>query len=169
MNVWATRDETSDGPLCLALRGAGLEVVHEPVIRRSVVDGWGADGVSSLGPTDWLVLTSVFAIEVVASATQSRTPCVAVVGDRSREVACGAGFRVELVASGGGAAGLFAELRERVASGTVCYPRSSLAKAPAPWAHVEVRSPVLYETAPRVFDRTVADRVDVVVTQRSTR
>lgn len=162
MNVWATRDETSDGPLCVALRGAGLGVVHEPVIRRSVVDGWDVDAVSSLDQTDWLVLTSVFAIEVVAAATQSRTPCVAVVGDRSREAASGAGFRVELVASDGGAAGLFAELRERVSSGSVCYPRSSLAKVPPPWGDVKVRSPLLYETTSRVFDRSVVDRIDVV-------
>ena len=162
MNVWATRDEASDGPLCVALRAAGLGVVHEPVIRRTVVDGWDVDSLDSLSPTDWLVLTSVFAIEVVASATQCRTPSVAVVGDRSCAVAREAGFRVELVASGGGAASLFAELRDRVSSGTVCYPRSSLANAPEPWGDVRVRSPVLYETAARAFDRTVADRIDVV-------
>ena len=58
--------------------------------------------------------------------------------------------------------GLFAELHGRVASGTVCYPRSARAAAPKAWRGVELRSPVLYDTFARTYDPTIVGRVDVV-------
>ena len=110
---------------------------------------------------DWLVLTSVYAVESVA-ADPARIPCVAVVGEASRSAAEAKGLRVELVSPGGDGASLWDELRGRAKTGRVCYPRSSLAKPPAPWLGVELLCPVLYETVPRAVDRTVVDRVDVV-------
>ncbi|UCE59271.1 MAG: uroporphyrinogen-III synthase [Phycisphaerales bacterium] len=160
MRVWVTREEGADGPLSTALRNAGLDVVLEPVIERCVVSDV-ADEISKLGADDWLVLTSAYAIEAV-SVEPSRIPRVAVVADPSRKVAEALGFRVELVSSKGDGKSLFAELREKVKTGKVCYPRSALVKAPEPWASVEIISPILYTTQPRPFDRTVFDRVDVV-------
>ncbi len=160
MIVWVTRDEPPDGPLSTALRGAGLEVVLEPVLTRRVVTD-AADELQRLDADDWLVLTSVFAIEAVA-LDAARVPRVAVVGEASRRAAVDRGFRVELVSPQGTAKSLLAELRAKFDRGRVCYPRSSLTAAPLGWPGVEMLTLVLYETVARAFDRSVADRVDVV-------
>jgi len=155
-----TRDEPPDGPLSTALRAAGLEVMHEPVLERRVATD-AADEMAALGPDDWLVLTSPFAIDAVA-AGPARIPRVAVVGESSRRAAEARGFRVEMVSSGSDAKSLFAELRQRVGSGRICYPRSSLAAPPQSWPGVELISPVLYATVRREFDSGVIGRVDAV-------
>ncbi len=160
MRVWVTRDEEPDGPLSTALRTAGLTAVHEPVLTRHVLNDAG-DAIGQLGPDDWLVLTSVYAVEAVAT-DPARIPRVAVVSEVSRRAAHDRGFRVELVSADGGAKALFAELRSKVSTGKVCYPRSSLARPPEPWPGIQLISPVLYETTARVFDRTVITRVDIV-------
>jgi len=131
MRVWVTRDEEPDGPLSTALCAAGLTVVHEPVLARRVVDD-AAEAISRLGSDDWLVLTSVYAVEAVA-VEPARVPRVAVVSDPSRRAAEARGFRVELVSAGGDGKSLFHELWQRVTCGKVCYPRSNLAKPPARW------------------------------------
>ena len=163
MKVWVTRDEPSEGPLSTALRAKGLDVVLEPVLERQVVAD-AAALLGHLGPDDWLVLTSPYAIEAVAAVAgqAARVPRVAVVAESSRRVAEARGLRVELVSPGGDGKSLFQELRGRVSAGKVCYPRSSLATAPAPWPGVELSCPVLYETTARAFDREVINRVDVV-------
>jgi uroporphyrinogen-III synthase len=155
--VWVTREEGADGPLCTALRAHGLAVELEPVLARRVVADPAAL-VAGLTPEDWLVLTSTFAIAALREVPAARTPLVAVVGEASRRRAAELGFRVGLVAADGHGDTLFAELRTRVDRGVVCYPRSSLAKAPAAWGQVELRAPVLYETVARGFDRTAAQR-----------
>ena len=160
MRVWITRDETAGGPLSTALRDAGLSVLLDPVVERRILDD-ASHVIHSLGPGDWLVLTSVFAIDAVAGVP-SRVPRLAVVGHASRDAALARGMRVDLVARGGTGQALFAELRELVHRGTVCYPRSSLAVPPDPWPGVSVLSPVLYETIPRAFDPTTVERADVV-------
>jgi uroporphyrinogen-III synthase len=160
MKVWVTRDEGPDGPLSTALRAVGLTVIHEPVLERRIVDD-AEDAISQLGPHDWLVLTSPYAVEAVAQEA-ARVPRVAVVSEPSRLAAEARGLRVELVGSEGGAKALFEELRKQTTGGIVCYPRSSLASPPKPWGGVQLLSPVLYETVPRDFDRGVIARVDVV-------
>jgi uroporphyrinogen-III synthase len=160
VRVWVTRDEDISGPLCTALRGAGLTPVLESVLERRVVTA-AADVISRLGPDDWLVLTSPYAVEAVA-AEPARVPRVAVVSEPSRRAAEARGFRVELVSPRGDGKSLFEALRATAKSGTVCYPRSALAKAPRPWSGVELVSPVLYEAVARTFDATVIDRVDVI-------
>ncbi len=160
MRVWVTRDEEPDGPLSTALREAGLSVVHEPVLERRVVDD-AREAITKLGPDDWLVLTSVYAIEAVAPEA-ARVPRVAVVGEASRRAAQARGFRVELVSPRGDGGSLIQALRRQAKGGKVCYPRSALAKPPDPWPGIELLSPVLYETIARTFDRSVFDRVDVV-------
>ena len=155
-----TREEPGDGPLSTALRAVGLQAVLEPVLQRRVVgDAGGA--IRKLGPDDWLVLTSVYAIEAGA-CEPARVPRVAVVGEASREAAEAKGFRVELVSSKGDAQSLFDALRASIRDGKVCYPRSSLVSVPEPWPGVELVSPILYETVARTFDRSVVKRIDVV-------
>ncbi len=160
MKVWVTRDEPDDGALSSALLAHGLVPLCEPVVGRRVVAD-PATMLSSLGPDDWLVLTSPYAIEA-AMCEAARVPKLAVVAESSRKLAQSLGLRIELVSSGGDGKSLFAELRERTTGGKVCYPRSSQAKAPEAWPGVELSSPVLYETCARNFDRGVASRVDVV-------
>ncbi len=160
MRVWVTREEEPGGPLSAALTNASLSPVIEPVLERRVVSDL-ADAVARLTPNDWLVLTSTFAIAVVAGVP-ARVPCVAVVGEQSARAARAKGFRVELVSAREDAESLFDELRTLVVEGRVLYARSSLAHPPDPWAKVELISPVLYETVAREFDRTVIERVDVV-------
>jgi uroporphyrinogen-III synthase len=160
MKVWVTRDEAADGPLSMALRKAGLDPVLEPVVTRRVL-GDARDEIARLGPDDWLVLTSVFAVETVA-VEPARVPRVAVVGEASRQAALALNLRVELISADGTAAGLFHELAERAGGATVLYPRSSLANVPELPAGIHVVSPVLYETAPRSWRRSVVEEVDVV-------
>ena len=160
MKVWVTRDEAADGPLSSALRNAGLEPVLEPVVSRRVLTD-ARDEIARLGPDDWLVLTSVFAVEAVA-VEPARVPRVAVVGEASRQAALALKLRVELVSADGTAAGLFGQLADCAEGTTVLYPRSSLAKAPELPPGIRVVSPVLYETAPRAWRRGVIEEVDVV-------
>jgi uroporphyrinogen-III synthase len=160
MRVWVTRDEDGDGSLSQALRAAGLQPILEPVIERRVLHDAQAE-ITRLGPDDWLVLTSVFAIEAI-DVDAARVPRVAVVGEASRKAAEARGFRVELVSEKGDATSLFAELENRARGCVVCYPRSSQASPPELPGDIELRSPVLYETVSRAFRRSIVDDVDVV-------
>jgi uroporphyrinogen-III synthase len=160
VKVWVTRDETADGPLARALGDVGLEPVLEPVIERRVL-GDAHDEIERLGPDDWLVLTSDFAVRAVA-ADPARVPRVAVVGEASRQAAVDRGLRVELVSADGTAAGLFGQLATCAQGATVLYPRSSLAGVPELGAGIRVVSPVLYETVPRAWRRGVLEEVDVI-------
>ncbi|MFQ5495414.1 MAG: uroporphyrinogen-III synthase [Phycisphaerae bacterium] len=160
MNVWVTRDETADGPLCRALRGHGLTPVAVPVLRRRVVSDLH-DELRQLEPSDWLVFTSAFAAEALRSDTA--THCrVAVVGQATRTAAERSGWRVTLVGRGPGAEGLFAELRTRVTSGTVLYARSSRANVPEAWDGVRLLCPVCYDIVTCEFDRRLIETVEAV-------
>jgi uroporphyrinogen-III synthase len=160
MRVWVTRDEKPGGPLSAALREAGLVPVLEPVIVRRVL-GDGREEMARLKPTDWLVLTSEFAVEAIA-AEAARIPRVAVVGEASRRAALARRLRVELVSEDGTAEGLFAALARCASGATLLYPRSSLAKAPDLPGGIRIISPVLYETAPRAWRPQITGEVDVV-------
>lgn len=160
MRVWVTRDEDEDGPLGRALTAAGLSPVHEPVIKRHIISD-AADAIGQLGTDDWLVLTSPFAVRCIAPEP-ARVPRVAVVGESSKREAQARRFRVELVCGEGGADALFDRLREIAQDGVICYPRSSLATPPTPWPQISLVCPVVYNTWPVKYDRTIVERVDVV-------
>ncbi|HVP11105.1 MAG TPA: uroporphyrinogen-III synthase [Phycisphaerae bacterium] len=160
MIVWVTRDETADGPLCTALRARSLEVLLEPVLERRVVAD-PAEFLHELKPDDWLLLTSVYAIEAVAGNAEAKVPQVAVVGESSRHAAERHGLRVALISPDGHGETLFARLRESVHQGVVCYPRSAQAEVPESWPGIELRAPVLYETVPRIFDRNAAKKAAI--------
>lgn len=160
MKIWVTRDEPPDGPLGCTLRAAGLEVVHEPVLlRRALTDARGE--ISQLGSDDWLVLTSVYAIEAVAGDV-AQVPKVAVVSEASRRAAEARGFRAALVSNGGTAKSLFDELFNLAQGKTICYPRSSQATPPNAPTGIELVSRVLYETIAREYRQSIVDEVDIV-------
>ncbi|UCD75158.1 MAG: uroporphyrinogen-III synthase [Phycisphaerales bacterium] len=158
MKIWVTRDEEPGGPLSAALEAAGLEPILEPVITRRVLTEARAE-IASLGPDDWLVLTSVYAIEAAAQDA-ARIPRVAVVGEASRKKAEELGLRVELVSAEGSGRDLFARLSDLARGMKVCYPRSSLADMPELPDDVELISPVLYETVASDYRRGIANEVD---------
>ena len=159
MKIWVTRDEPLDGPLCSALKQAQLQVIHEPVLQRHVVTDARSE-IAQLAPSDWLVLTSTYAINAVAEDV-ARVPKVAVVGESSREAAIRKGFHVELVSSDGTGKGLFEELFTIAAGSTICYLRSSLAVAPDAPDSITMTSPVLYETHKREYRKDILNEADV--------
>ena len=159
MKVWVTRDELPDGPLSTALRAVDLAVLHEPVLERNILTD-ATEQIAALTPDDWLVLTSVFAIEQVA-AEVARVPRLAVVGDSSRRAAEKRGFRVALVGSGE-AASLFEELFNSAACTVICYPRSSEAAVPLAPPGIDLVSPVMYQTQARRFTLSVLKEAEVV-------
>ncbi len=160
VRVWVTRDEPRDGRLSTALRKVGLTPVWEPVLERHIVDDAGEE-IARLGPEDWLVLTSAFAVEAIA-AKRTCPARIAVVGAATDKAVRARGLQVDLVASDKTGRSLFDDLRTKVSKGMICYPRSSLADAPVPWPGVELICPVVYETRARDFDRSVISRVDVI-------
>jgi uroporphyrinogen-III synthase len=163
--VWVTRDEPPGGPLAAALAAQGLAVVHEPVIERRVL-GDAAAAIARLEGTDWLVLTSAFALRCIA-LPPARVARTAVVGAATADAARATGLRVELVAEGG-AADLWSRLRPLASGRRICHPRSSLAPPAPAWPGVAAESPVVYQTMPRDFDRGAAGRASVAaVTSRS--
>ena len=160
MKIWVTRDEPPDGSLGAALRATGLEVVHEPVIARNTLTD-ARQEIARLGPDDWLVLTSVYAIESVAGDV-ARVPQIAVVSESSRSAAEARGFHVALVSKGGTAKSLFSELSLAAHGATVCYPRSSQAELQEVGPGITFVSPVLYETIARPYRKSVVDEIDIV-------
>jgi uroporphyrinogen-III synthase len=159
IRVWVTREEPRGGPLSAALERCALRPVLEPVIERRCV-GDAAAELATLGPGDWLVLTSAFTVECLARE-EARVPRVAVVGPGTEDAARAAGLRVELVERRGGARELFGLLRRTGRPRRVCHPRSRQAAAMEPWSGLDLLSPVVYESVPRAFDRSVVERVDV--------
>lgn len=159
MRVWVTRDEPSDGPLCSALIGQGLEPVLEPVLRRRIIADL-SDQIAQLDVDDWLVLTSPFAIKAIdPKGVRCR---VAVVGVASQKLAESRGLRVERTSPDQTARGLFRSLdADPARARRVLYPRSSKATPPK-CTSIHVDSPVLYETVQVPFDQTIAQRTDVV-------
>lgn len=160
MRVWVTREEEDDGPLCTALRERGLVPVLEPVFERAILSDLD-DELRQLSREDWLVLTSVFAIEHIA-VEPARVPRVAVVGQPSRKVASSRGLRVQLVGPGPGSEKLFKQVLPLARNHKLLYPRSSLAKVPWVPPDVDLRAPVMYETRPRSYNRNRLKKIDVI-------
>lgn len=148
--VWVTRDEPADGPLCQALRTAGLRpVLHPAITRRIVADISGA--LAALAPDDWLVLTSEFAIRAIpAQAVRCR---VAVVGEPSRAAAESRGLRVARLSPDSTGEGLWRSLAlDPAGAARILYPRSSEAPPPPDIPGVRMNAPVFYETLARPID-----------------
>lgn len=164
MKIWITRDEPTDGPLGSAITEVGLTAVHEPVLKRSVITN-AREVISRLGFSDWLVFTSVNAIESVA-ADVARIPQVAVIDEATQKAAERLGFRVDFVSKSHCINSICDELKERAQGATVCYPRSSKAVEPAfeqdNDSKIKFISPVLYETQECPFNKSIVNEVNVV-------
>src|SRR5262245_20735006 len=139
VRVWVTRDEPQDGELCRALKEITLEPVWCPVLMRRLRPE-AMESIRGLAPSDWLVLTSRYAIEAIPpELVRSR---VAGVGLASADAAREKGWRVERESPYGTGRGLWESLRADCAEARrVCYLRSSLAPPPGVIDGVEMSSP----------------------------
>ena len=99
--VVVPRDEPLDGPLAGRLAGAGARVLHWPAMAVSPPTPADAAplarALAALESSDWLVLTSVHAVEAVAERRASLPPTlrVAVVGASTAAAAREHGWRVD--------------------------------------------------------------------------
>ena len=156
MRVWVTRDEPPDGPLSEALRAVGLDVIHAPVIKRTLT----ADPrhiLADMQEGDWLVLTSPFAIASVPIDLAARVR-LAVVGSASRTVVARLGLEVAFSPSVPTATALFHELATKASPDLpmrLWYPRSAAATVPTLPQYLTCHSPVLYETTAIPYDKSL--------------
>ena len=169
MHVWVTRDEPSDGPLSSAIRSVGLDVLHAPVIKRSLVAN-PVQLLADMQEGEWLVLTSPYAINAVPVDVVSRAR-LAVVGKASRRAAQERGLTIAFSPSVPNGETLFqelAELQPQNQSIRIWYPRSAAAVLPLLPAHIKCESPILYETLPIPYDEEAVTRADVIALASST-
>ncbi len=164
MRVWVTRDEPVDGPLSAALREAGQDVIHAPVVQRTVV-GDPRELLAGMREGDWLVMTSPFAIEAIPVDVASRGR-IAVVGGPSRRAAERRGLTVAFTPSEPTGACLFRELAQKIGSGgsssRIWYPRSAAASEPDLPENVACISPVLYETDAITYDEALVAEAEMI-------
>ncbi len=135
--VVITRAREQAGPLADALVAGGAEPVLVPTIAfEQPADGGAAlrAGLAGLASYDWLLLTSVNAVDRVvaeletpALATVDRvsTPTV-VIGSKTAEAAEAAGFRVALMPDDFVGEGLLAVMPS--GAGTVLFPRAAIGR-----------------------------------------
>lgn len=160
MRVWVTRDEAPGGALSAALEAEGLLPILEPLlVRVPCADTRGL--LEGLTDRDWLVLTSAYAVRCLPADLPAKKPRIAAVGPATARAARSRGWTVHLVGEGGAEA-LFLQLRRRGTRGRILHPCSSGTVPPEAWPGVAIDSPVVYETLPAAYDRSVIDRVDVV-------
>jgi uroporphyrinogen-III synthase len=169
--VWVTRPRGADAELPRRLANAGAHVIWAPTIAiDSTIDPSGLDrAVRSLEAIDWIVLTSVPAVDVFADRLRGRALDrsalarlrIAAVGPATARAMERHGVRVALVAEPHSAAGLAAALARHLGPGsTVLYPRA--AAAPDTLARqlrstgAQVIDVVAYRTLPASVDRESA-------------
>jgi uroporphyrinogen-III synthase len=163
VRVWVTRDEPPDGPLSEALRAVGLDVIHAPVIKRTLT----ADPrhiLADMQEGDWLVLTSPFAINAVPIDFVNRAR-LAVVGRASRKLAARLGLDVAFSPSVPSAAALFRELAAQATPDRpmrLWYPSSAAAAVPMLSDNVMCHAPVLYETTAIPYDSGLTAEADII-------
>ncbi|MCH7790986.1 MAG: uroporphyrinogen-III synthase [Planctomycetes bacterium] len=164
MRVWVTRDEPADGPLSAALRDAEQDVIHAPVVRRTLV-GDPRELLAGMREGDWLVMTSPFAIEAIP-ADVARRGRIAVVGGPSREAAERRGLMVAFTPSEPTGACLLRELAQKIVSGKssarIWYPRSAAASEPDLPETVTCISPVLYDTDAIAYDESLVAEAEMI-------
>ena len=164
MRVWVTRDEPADGPLSAALRDAGQDIIHAPVVRRTAVGDPG-ELLAGMREGDWLVMTSPFAIEAIP-VDVARRGRIAVVGAPSRKAAQRRGLTVAFTPSEPTGACLFRELAETIgsseSSARIWYPRSAAASEPELPETVTCISPVLYDTDAIAYDEALVAEAEMI-------
>ena len=128
--VVVTRAEAPGSGLSGELAGVGLPVLHWPVVGIEPVDPQEWAGCrNALGTFDWIVFTSVHAVEAVTEAVcEPPHARIAAVGPSTAEALRERGWRVDLIGSGHGAEGLLGPLAEAGVRGRrVLHPASSRA------------------------------------------
>ncbi|MGH2616172.1 MAG: hydroxymethylbilane synthase [Thermomicrobiales bacterium] len=147
VRVVVTRARRQAGPLMEALAARGAKPLPLPVIRvEPVADTSVLDAAlrgAGDGAFEWIVFTSVNAIDVVGSRMDAldlrpehlATARVAAVGDATAAAAAGAGLNVGLVPDTATGGALAAALRMVAKSGArVLYPRSAIGRDDLPQA-----------------------------------
>lgn len=166
-----TRAREQAGSLADALTAAGAEPVVIPTIAfEPPADGGAAlrAGLAELAGYDWLLLTSVNAVDRVvaeletselATVDRASTPTV-VIGSKTAEAAQAAGFRVALVPDEFVGEGLLAVMP--TGDGTVLFPRAAIGRtllleglAELGWSVDLVET---YRTVPAAVDETARRR-----------
>lgn len=139
VGVVVTRDEAPGGPLAGLLRAAGARVLHWPTVAIAPpADPEAlAQALAALESFDWLVLTSVHAVEAVAARRAALPPSlrVAAVGASTAAAARALGWRVDRQPDEFHAAALlasFAGARNGLAGQRVLFPASDLAASALP-------------------------------------
>jgi uroporphyrinogen-III synthase len=169
--IWVTRPSGTDDELPRLLANAGAQVIWAPTIAiDAALDLSGLDRAArALETIDWVVLTSVRAVDVFADRLRGRALDrsalanlrIAAVGPVTARAMEQHGVRVALVAEPHSAAGLAAALARHLGPGSrVLYPRA--AAAPDTLARqlrstgAQVIDVVAYRTSPASVDRESA-------------
>lgn len=160
--ILVTRAAGQARALSDALAARGAEPVVIPTIQIVAPESYdGLDrAIAALGETDYLVLTSVNAVEFFFqrlstqgydAASLDRVKIVAV-GPKSAEALRAQGLEADLVPDDYRAEGVVALLREHVSGKRVLYPKAALARELIPAelarAGAEVVAPTAYTSAP---------------------
>lgn len=158
--ILVTRTAEQAGDFSSLLHDLGAQAVTCPLIDIVPVEEWTEidEALESLPETDFLVLTSVNAVEFFFTRLQQtgrdgralhRTTVVAV-GPKTAAAIAMRGILPDLVPTRTEAEGVVALLRPRVAGRRVLYPRAALARDLLPReltaAGAQVAAPVLYRT-----------------------
>jgi len=179
--ILVTRAADQASALSDALAARGAEPVVIPTIQIVAPASYaGLDrAIADLGETDYLVLTSVNAVEFFFqrlstlgydAASLDRVKIVAV-GPKSAAALSAHGLQADLVPDDYRAEGIVAMLREQVSGKRVLYPRAALARELIPAeltrAGAEVVAPTAYtsvlpEDAPGKLGRALADGLDLL-------
>jgi uroporphyrinogen III methyltransferase / synthase len=140
--ILVTRPEDQGAELCAALRKAGAEPVHVPLIailplqQFSLLD----EAVAKLQPGDWIFLTSQNAAATVSLRVSMRRSdllqpggaFIAAVGPATAEKARNVGLRVDFVPRAHSGVSIAEELGERLHGRRVLLPRSDKASPDLP-------------------------------------
>lgn len=179
--ILVTRAAVQAPALSEALAARGAEPVVIPTIQIVAPASYaGLDrAIAGLGETDYLVLTSVNAVEFFFqrlsalgydAASLDRVKIVAV-GPKSAAALTAYGLQADLVPDDYRAEGVVALLRDQVSGKRVLYPKAALARELIPAeltrAGAEVVAPTAYasgrpEDAPDQLGRALADGLDLL-------
>ena len=160
--ILVTRAADQAPAFCDALTACGAEPVVVPTIQIIAPASYAEldQAITGLGEIDYLVLTSVNAVEFFFNrlTTLGHDPAnldkiqIVAVGPKSAEALLAYGFHADLVPDDYRAEGLVALLKARVSGKRVLYPRAALARELIPAelakAGAEVIAPVAYASAP---------------------
>lgn len=128
--VAVTREETEDGPLSAALRAQGADVLRLPLLHTMPIADAAARAHHRIGHGgfDWVAVTSVRTVEIIAAVTPPATIRVAAVGEATAASLRQSGWPVHLIARPQTGEGLAHALKESAhAAGRLFLPAADRA------------------------------------------